>query len=103
MNLEDTELIHRWQAGETGAFEDLVRRWELPVARFLGRFIRQTEVVPDLSQEVFLRVYQARTKYRENGAFTTWRYRITWNVARDHVGRRRPVERLPDHEIASEV
>lgn len=101
MNHEDAELIQRWQTGETGAFEDLVRRWEPPIARFLGRLVRQPESVCDLSQEVFLRVYRARSSYRENGAFSTWLYQITLNVARDHVRQQRPLEPLPGDDLIS--
>jgi RNA polymerase sigma-70 factor (ECF subfamily) len=51
---------------------------------------------------VFLRVYQAGPRYREEGAFTTWLYRIVLNVARD-AGRRarRDPRPLADHELAA--
>ena len=88
MGHPDAELIRRWQGGDPGAFEDLVRRWQQPVARFLARLVGRTELVQDLCQEVFLRVYQAGPRYRERGAFSTWLYRIALNVARD-AGRRR--------------
>jgi RNA polymerase sigma-70 factor (ECF subfamily) len=94
--------MRRWQEGDGAAFEALVRRWEQPVARFLGRLAGASGSVPDLCQEVFLRVYQAGPRYRETGAFSTWLYRIALNVARD-AGRRnrRPHQPLKDREPAA--
>jgi RNA polymerase sigma-70 factor (ECF subfamily) len=40
-------------------------------------------MVPDLCQEVFLRVYLAGPRYREKGTFSTWLYTIALNIARD--------------------
>src|SRR5947207_71123 len=85
----DAELMRRWQRGDLAAFEALVRRWQQPLGRFLSRLIDQPELAHDLCQEVFLRVYQAGSGYRESGAFATWLYRIALNVARDARRRRR--------------
>jgi RNA polymerase sigma-70 factor (ECF subfamily) len=88
MGHHDAELIRHWQDGDPAAFEALVRRWQQPVARFLTRLLGRTDQVQDLCQEVFLRVFLARDRYRESGTFSTWLYRIALNVARD-AGRRR--------------
>jgi RNA polymerase sigma-70 factor (ECF subfamily) len=83
-----------WRNGGPAAFEMLVRRWQQPVARFLFHLVGREEGVADLCQEVFLRVYEQRARYREKGAFTAWVYRIALNVARD-AQRRRRKEPLP--------
>ena len=64
--------------------------------------VGRSELVQDLCQEVFLRLYQAGPRYRERGAFATWLYRIALNVARD-AGRRRRHDPQPlaDHEPAA--
>jgi RNA polymerase sigma-70 factor (ECF subfamily) len=72
-----------WQNGSSAAFEMLVRRWQQPVARFLFHLVGRKELVADLCQEVFLRVYEHRLRYRESGTFAAWLYRIALNVARD--------------------
>lgn len=84
---QDDDLIRRWQAGDASAFEQLVRCWQQPMSRFLARLVGRLDQVPDLCQEVFLRLYQAGPRYREQGTFSTWLYRIALNVARD-AGRR---------------
>jgi RNA polymerase sigma-70 factor (ECF subfamily) len=101
MGHDDAELIRRWQQGDEAAFEEMVRRWQQPVARFLTRLAGRAEVVADLCQEVFLRVYLARTRYRETGVFSTWLYQIALNVARDAARRSRPQpQSLANHEPA---
>jgi RNA polymerase sigma-70 factor, ECF subfamily len=98
MGQHDTELIQRWQKGDPVAFEELVRRWEQPIARFLARHVGRMDLVPDLCQEVFLRVYRAGPRYRDAGVFSTWLYRIALNLARDAGRRRRPAQSIADHE-----
>ncbi len=86
--MEQRDLVNRWQQGDRRAFELLVQQWQQPIARFLFRLTGKTELVQDLCQEVFLRVYHAAKKYQENGNFSAWLYRIALNVARD-AGRKR--------------
>jgi RNA polymerase sigma-70 factor (ECF subfamily) len=93
------DLLEAWQRGEPAAFAALVRRWQAPMARFLAGMVGQPELVQDLCQEVFLRVFLARARYRDSGAFSSWLYRIACNVARDACRRRRPQPRpLSNHE-----
>jgi RNA polymerase sigma-70 factor (ECF subfamily) len=94
MHGSDADLIVRWQQGDAAAFAALVRRWQQPVGRFLARLAGPSDLVDDLCQEVFLRVYEAAGRYRETGAFSTWLYRIALNVARD-AGRRRRHQPVP--------
>jgi RNA polymerase sigma-70 factor (ECF subfamily) len=89
----DADLILRWRAGDESAFEAIVRRWEPSLAQFLSRLAADSQV-PDLLQEIFLRVYRAGPVYRENGHFSTWLFQIALNVARDASRRVRPAEPL---------
>lgn len=92
----DHQLMHRTQRGDASAFEQLVCRWERPVCRVLARYAGHNGEVEDLAQEVFLRVYGARNRYRASGAFSTWLFRIVLNVARS-AGRRRRWQWQPLH------
>jgi RNA polymerase sigma-70 factor (ECF subfamily) len=95
MGTDDADLMRRWQCGDGRAFEDLVGRWQQPVARFVHRLTGRSDLVHDLCQEVFLRVFQAAPRYRESGGFRTWLYRIALNVSRDALRRlRRSPDRL---------
>lgn len=91
-----------WRNGSPAAFERMVRRWQQPVARFLFHLVGREEPLADLCQEVFLRVYEHRLRYRETGTFSAWLYRIALNVARDALRRRRKEPRdLGDVEPAA--
>ena len=97
---EDVERLGQWHSGDPAAFAALVRRWQQPMARFLAAMVGRDDLVPDLCQEVFLRVFLARSRYRETGAFSSWLYRIALNVARDACRRKRwQPQSLPDHEL----
>jgi RNA polymerase sigma-70 factor (ECF subfamily) len=97
MEPSEAELMRRWQDGETASFEEIVRRWQGRVGSLLGR-LAGPAAAPDLCQEVFLRLYLAVSRYREEGAFATWIYRIALNVARDAGRRRRDCVPLGNHE-----
>ncbi len=84
----DGEAMRRWVAGDRGAFEGIVRRWEGPVGRFLARLTGDGEEASDLLQEVFLRVYLKGAAYRDVGHFRTWLYQIALNLARDAARRK---------------
>src|SRR4051794_27113021 len=98
--MSDAELFRLWREGNAAAFEALVVRWQQPIARFLCRYTGNGDGVSDLCQEVFLRLYSAGPRYRENGAFSSWLYRIALNVARDASRRsRRPTLSLVNQEV----
>ncbi|HEV3204624.1 MAG TPA: sigma-70 family RNA polymerase sigma factor [Gemmataceae bacterium] len=97
---QDADLVQAWQRGDAAAFAALVRRWQQPMARFLAAMVGRTDLVQDLCQEVFLRVFLAKARYRESGTFSSWLYRIAGNVARDACRRRRPEpQRLLNREL----
>lgn len=101
----DAGLIARWQRGDRAAFEQLVREWHPRVGRFLVRLTGCPELARDLSQEVFLRVYLAVGKYRDNGHFSTWLFQVALNQFRDAARKsaRRPAVALPEAELPTEA
>jgi RNA polymerase sigma-70 factor (ECF subfamily) len=101
MSREDAERMRRWQLGDATAFAELVARWQRPVGRFLAR-LAGPDRAADLCQEVFLRVLQAGPRYREDGHFSAWLFRIALNVARD-AGRRGQARAGPLPADADEV
>lgn len=94
----DHELMHLCGHGMPQAFDELVRRWQQRLARILGRLTGHPRV-EDLCQEVFIKVYLARHRYRPTGEFSTWLYRIAVNVARDDARRQRRWARLPPEPV----
>ena len=90
----DRELVARWKAGDPGAFEELVRRHESRVYRFLMRMLGDAAEAEDVAQETFLRVYKFAGRYRPESPFTTWLYRIATNLSIEELRRRKRWARL---------
>jgi len=67
--------------GDREAFERLVERHRAAAIHFLYRMVQDREAAEELAQEVFLRIYRARGRYKPAARFTTWLYRIATNLA----------------------
>jgi len=93
----EQEFIQRAQAGEAQAFEFLVVKYRQRISRLLTRIVGNDEEVLDLTQDVFIRAYQALPGFRGDSVFYTWLYRIAVNTARNYIAvrARRPVVGLP--------
>lgn len=82
-NLEDDLLVQRCLQGDTQSFRVLYRRHQQRVRAILYQLCDPT-VLDDLVQEVFLRAWKGLPGFRRSAKFSTWLYRITWNLAADH-------------------
>ena len=78
----DSELVLRCQKGEQHSFRQLYRRYQQRVRSTLYQLCG-AEALDDLVQEVFLRAWKGLPKLRQVSQFSTWLYRICWNVASD--------------------
>lgn len=87
--IEDAELTAKAQAGDTAAFEDLVRRYRNEVYALCFYFTRNREDAWDLSQEVFIKAWRALGRFRGDSSFKTWLMRIAANHSKDHLKKRR--------------
>jgi RNA polymerase sigma-70 factor, ECF subfamily len=74
-------LMLAYQAGDEGAFDQLVESYSGQVFALLTRFLGQKAGREDMVQEVFLRVIRARERYQPAARFSTWLYRIVFNLA----------------------
>jgi len=81
----DVELMLAFQAGDEAAFSVLVERHRDHVVNLTQRYLGNLADAEDLAQEVFLRVYRARNRYRPEARFTTWLYRVAVNAALNEV------------------
>jgi RNA polymerase sigma-70 factor (ECF subfamily) len=92
----DVRLMLRVQDDEPGAFEELADRYGSRVFGYFYRQLGDRMDAEDLTQEVFLRLYRSRLRYRPRAKFATWVFHITQNVARNALRsrRRRPCVRL---------
>jgi RNA polymerase sigma-70 factor, ECF subfamily len=85
--LTDGELIVSAIDGRADGFEELVRRYQRPITSYIFRMVGNYESSLDVTQEVFIKVYNSLTKYSPEYKFSTWLYRIAHNAAVDHLRR----------------
>ena len=83
----DRELVAIAVDGFDGSFEELVRRYQRPIAAYVYRMVGNYESALDLTQEIFIKVYNSLSRYRAEFKFSTWIYKIAHNAAVDHLRR----------------
>ena len=77
----DAAIMLRVAEGDEASFNYLAEKYHRPMIHFLFRMVGNQAIAEELAQEVFLRVYRARSSYRAEARFTTWLYRIATNLA----------------------
>lgn len=100
----DHQLVLRVQKGDKRAFDLLVLKYQYKLQAIVGRFIRDTDEVADVTQEAFIKAYRALAKFRGDSQFYTWLYRIAINTAKNHLvsKSRRPANTDIDVEDAEQ-
>lgn len=78
----DVMLVERTVAGDQGAYELLVIKYQRRIQRLIGRMVRDVDLVEDIAQETFIRAYRALHQFRGEAQFYTWLYRIAVNTAK---------------------
>jgi RNA polymerase sigma-70 factor (ECF subfamily) len=79
----EDQFLERLKRGESMAFEQLVAERTADIYALLFRLTSDAEEARDLTQETFLRAYQAISKFRGDSELKTWLYRIAINQARN--------------------
>jgi RNA polymerase sigma-70 factor, ECF subfamily len=82
---DDRLLVEQIRGGDEGAFEQLVRRKTSKVYALCHRVIGNAEDAKDISQLVFLKLWENLDKYDPSYAFDTWLYRLVTNVGIDFM------------------
>jgi RNA polymerase sigma-70 factor (ECF subfamily) len=89
----DEALMLRFAGGDVRAFEELYRRHELKVWRYLQRSLGNRALADDLMQDVWFSVARAARSYRPSARFTTWLLTLAHNRLVDAMRATRPHER----------
>jgi len=93
----DFGVLRKAQRGDERAFDLIVRAYQVPVYNYVLRLVGDRALAEDLTQEVFLRVYQGLPKFSLRSKFTTWLFQVTKNRVLDEL---RAVERRPRALVA---
>ena len=89
MESSDWELVQRCQAGEIGAFQELVLRYHQKIYVVIVGLLRNREDALDVAQETFFRAYRKIKSFQGGSSFYTWLYRIAVNIAIDSQRRQK--------------
>jgi RNA polymerase sigma-70 factor (ECF subfamily) len=79
----DWELVQKCQAGEIGAFQELVSRYHQKIYVVIVGLLRNREDALEVVQETFFRAYRKIRSFKGGSSFYTWLYRIAVNLAID--------------------
>lgn len=85
----EAELIRAAQAGDSDAFEALVRAYDRGVLRIAMNLLRSQEDAADVYQEAFVKVYRNLHSFRFDCSFQSWLYRIVTNCCLDMLRKRK--------------
>jgi RNA polymerase sigma-70 factor (ECF subfamily) len=94
----DEELVARSVAGDHDSFNQLIRRWERPIYALAFRVLGREDDARDICQDTFLRAFRALPGFKGEAKFSSWLYRITLNLCRDWLRRKKrtPVVQAPE-------
>ena len=93
--MNERVLVELARAGDEAAFEKLVTLYERKVYATAFRYTANEHDAMDISQEVFIRVFRFIHTFNLESSFSTWIYRITVNVCKDHIRKRASRAELP--------
>ncbi len=96
----DLGVLRKAQRGDERAFSLILRAYETPVYNYVLRLVGgDRTLAEDLTQEVFLRVFQGLSSFSLRSKFTTWLFQVTKNRVLDELRAR---ERRPQSVVAIE-
>ena len=98
---DDTKLIERCIKGDRQAFEALLIQYEKPVFNAAYRMLNSREDASDVTQTVFLKVYENFDSFDPSRRFFSWVYRITLNESINWLSKQKRLEPL-QHETAAD-
>lgn len=110
-DFDDIYYIRRVKDGHTDSFVHLVRRYEKMVFTIVCKIVAHRVDAEDISQEIFIKVYQSLDKFREESEFATWLYRIAYNTTISELRKRKyeftsfedHFSNIPDNEISYKI
>lgn len=94
MDLNQSDLIIQLQSGDQSAFKQLVEDFGDMVYNTALGIVQNEADADDITQEVFVQVYQSVSSFKGESKLSTWLYRITINRALDHEKRKKRGKRF---------
>ncbi len=103
VDLSDSEAVELCLAGNTSAFEPLVKRYEQPLFGFLYALTSDVERSRDLTQDTFIRVWRMLSRFDPNRPLVNWIFAIARNLLRDNRRRSRRTPRSIEPAVGENI
>ena len=87
--MNEWTLIEQLKQGDDAAFKTIVETWQNMVYNTAIGIVQNAEDAEDITQEVFVQVYQSISSFKGDSKFSTWLYRIAVTKSLDHERRKR--------------
>lgn len=84
----DFDLLERFAGGDEDAFAAVLARWEKPLFNFIYRIMQERTEAEDIEQEVFLKLAAAAGGLKRQAKFSSYLYRVAYNLCIDRLRRR---------------
>lgn len=92
--MDEKTLIHELKSGNINAFNSLVDNYKVKVLNTCYKFLLDAEDAEDISQDVFVEVFQSIPSFRGDAKISTWIYRITVTKCLDEIKKRKRIKRI---------
>jgi len=92
--LNQPELVLLLQQGDESAFKKLVDEWQDMVYNTAVSIVQNADDADDITQEVFIQVYQSISSFKGESKFSTWLYKVTLSKALDHEKKKKSKKRF---------
>lgn len=81
----DLDLIEKVKSGDKTGFNNIILKYQKQVYRFAKRLLIEHDDADDVTQEVFIRLYNSINDFRGDSKLSTYIYRITYNLCLNHI------------------
>ncbi|MCY6371514.1 RNA polymerase sigma factor [Clostridium ganghwense] len=96
---EDARLVQEILEGSVESFEAIVNRYEMTILKFIYSMIKDKEASEDITQEVFITVYNKLDTFDNRYKFSNWILRIAKNKCIDYIRKYKKIENVNIEEV----
>lgn len=100
-DIKDEILMLSFCDGDERAFEELVNRYKNKLVNYIYKYIDDFDRAEEICQEVFIRIYKSRDRYKVKAKFSTFIYRISLNLSYNEVRDRNRRKTEPTDEFSN--
>lgn len=97
----DWRVVQKIQKGQVGAFDGLVQKYRAPIFSVIYNMTSNREDASDLTQETFIKAFQAIARFKGKSSFFTWIYRIAINTTNGFL-KKQSRRRYVSYEVINE-